>query len=146
MNHWVLRASLPSASLEFKEDWDVRNDQMRPYLLESVILGDRAAWHRVGTWKRPPAKFPVAIREDFWRPMRELVTEFAFGKEKELAPTRPVITYISRQMTSRRLKESDHERLVAALKDMAERENYEVKCCTGKLLPRALIAHSSTSS
>jgi hypothetical protein len=126
MNLWSLRAAVPSISLEFSDDWEHRMNQSRPFVLEYVVLGDRAAWHRVPSWKPPGVVFPVEVREDFWKPIRELVTEFATQPLGAIEPRRPVITYISRQQTGRRLKDKHHEQLVAALEEFAKTEDYEV--------------------
>lgn len=93
------------------------------------MLGDRAAWHRVPSWKPPKIEFPVQVRKDYWRPIRELVTEFATQPFDTTEPTRPVITYISRQKTGRRLKDKHHQQLVAALEEFARTEDYEVNAC-----------------
>lgn len=126
MNLWTLRAAVPSISLEFSDDWEHRMNQSRPFVLEYVVLGDRATWHRVPSWKPPGVVFPVEVREDFWKPVRELVTEFATQPIETTEPRRPVITYISRQQTGRRLKDKHHEQLVAALEEFARTEDYEV--------------------
>lgn len=126
MNLWSLRAAVPSISLEFSDDWEHRMNQSRPFVLEYVVLGDRAAWHRVPSWKPPGVVFPVEVREDFWKPIRELVTEFATQPLGTIEPRRPVITYISRQQTGRRLKDKHHEQLVAALEEFAKTEDYEL--------------------
>jgi len=128
MNLWTLRAAVPSLSLEFSDDWENRMNFSRPFVMEYAILGDRFAWRRVPSWKPVGVAFPYEVRKDFWKPIRELVTEFATQPLEFEEPTRPVITYVSRQgpKSGRRLKDEHHDQLVAALEEFARKENYEL--------------------
>lgn len=128
MNLWTLRAALPSLSLEFSDDWEQRMNSSRPFVLEYAVLGDRFTWRRVPSWKPVGVVFPYEVKKDFWKPIRELVTEFASQPLQFEEPTRPVITYVLRQgpKSGRRLKDEHHDQLVAALEELARKENYEV--------------------
>ena len=111
-----MRAALGAISLEFKDDWDSRMNTGEPFVLEHVVLGDRAAWHLGPFWKSPKTQFPLATRDHWWDPIRELVTTFAGPGDRPSNTTqKPLITYISRQNTGRRLKEKDHHTLLAEL-------------------------------
>ncbi|EJT99474.1 hypothetical protein DACRYDRAFT_55663 [Dacryopinax primogenitus] len=63
--------------------------------------------------------------------LRAMDPPLATGK-----PDRPVITYISRQRTSRKLREEDHESLVDALQEMCLRHNWEFQLMVGETMPR----------
>jgi hypothetical protein len=129
MNLWILRAALGALSLEFKDDWDYRKDLDRPFVFEYVLLGDRAAWHRGPFWKMPEMVFPITPREDWWRPMRESAVSFASNPIQEGSQRSagvPVITYVSRQKTGRRLLREHHDALVSELKSLGNRYGYEV--------------------
>jgi hypothetical protein len=129
MNLWTIRAAFGGIALEFQDDWEYRMQLGRPFVLEYVVLGDRAAWHRVPSWKSPKTVFPLAVRDHWWEPVRELVTAFSATPSEDQGSTiqsRPLITYISRQKTGRRLKEHDHQRLVDELQLLCELTECEV--------------------
>ena len=130
MNQWVMRAGLGSLSFEYKEDWDHRMSLQRPFLLETVVLGDRAAWHRGPSLKVPTQEFPIAVRDLWWEPIRQSVVSFALPPSRKPKPnadgSTPVITYISRQKTGRRLQDEDHDKLVTALYRLGRDHGYEV--------------------
>ncbi|KIM32505.1 hypothetical protein M408DRAFT_20780 [Serendipita vermifera MAFF 305830] len=128
MNQWVMRAGLGSLSFEYKDDWDHRMSLQRPFLLETVILGDRAAWHRGPSLKSPTTEFPMAVKDMWWEPIRQSVVAFALppGQKSRTSRSKPVITYISRQKTGRRLRDADHDALVLELYRLGRDHGYEV--------------------
>ncbi|CCA67514.1 hypothetical protein PIIN_01343 [Serendipita indica DSM 11827] len=140
LNLWTLQAAFGGfTSLEFQSDWDQRMGLHRPFVFDTVILGDRAAWHRNPKWrelKEPKALWPLRLRDNWWSPIRELVTTFA---APSLPPSRssvkPVITYISRQKTSRRLRQFDHLQLVSALEDLCRKNDFELSVPTMEDMP-----------
>jgi hypothetical protein len=70
------------------------------------------------------------VKDLYWEPIRQSVVAFAIPptrKAKAIADgSTPVITYISRQKTGRRLKDEDHESLVMALYRLGRDHGYEV--------------------
>lgn len=124
-------------------------ENSRPFVFEDVTLGDRVARHRFPTWKAPETVFPMSLRKGLVGSDKRDRGRVCNGKKDNLErTTRPVITYISRQMTGRRLKDEDHNRLVASLKTSAQRENYEVMFIPPPFLNSikpTLIGTSSTS-
>ena len=130
MNQWVMRAGLGSLSFEFKDDWSYLMSLERPLMLENVVLGDRAAWHRGPSLKSPTQIYPMSVKDLYWEPIRQSVVAFALPptrRAKSIADSStPVITYISRQKTGRRLKDEDHESLVMALYRLGRDHGYEV--------------------
>lgn len=148
MNQWVMRAGLASMSFEFKDDWSYLMSLKRPFFLENVVLGDRAAWHRGPSLKAPTQIYPMAVKDLYWEPIRQSVIAFAFpptrrAKSKTTEST-PVITYISRQKTGRRLKDEDHENLVAALYRLGRDHGYEVSTFLASYGSVLELEHRST--
>jgi len=130
MNQWVMRAGIGSLSFEFEDDWSYLMSLERPFMLENVVLGDRAAWHRGPSLKSPTQIYPMNVKDLYWEPIRQSVVAFAIPltqKAESIADgSTPVITYISRQKTGRRLKDEDHESLVMALYRLGRDHGYEV--------------------
>jgi hypothetical protein len=126
MNMWTMRAGLSGMALEFQDEWDYRMSLKRPFVLEYVVLGDRAAWHRGPFWKWPGVEFPLVVRDGWWEPVRQSVVAFALPPTGKTTPGPPVITYISRQKTGRRLKVADHTSLVKELRNLGQEYGYEV--------------------
>ena len=115
----------------------------RALVMDRVVLGDRAAWMRSPEKvKDPEHKYPLVVSRHWWAPVRRVVVEYAAGAREVVWPgeaeldamakgrtvkkERPVITYVNRQSTGRRLLEQDHEALVAALEDLGKKHDYEV--------------------
>lgn len=94
------------------------------------------------TWfKMLGATQNLTVPRHFWEPIRKSITQRLWGYSPEVSNsgrpvlppqftpssdtlgmhhTLPVVTYISRQTTGRRLLDSDHQRLVAALRQLAD--------------------------
>lgn len=115
----------------------------RPLVLDRVVLGDRAAWERgPGNVKNPEHRYPLVVSRHWWAPVRRAVVEYAAGVREVVWPgegeldamakgrtakrERPVITYVNRQSTGRRLLDQDHEALVVALEELGRKYDYEV--------------------
>ena len=77
----------------------------------------------------------VTAPTGFWEPLRSALTRNLFGYVPEVKPdgkpsvpppfkgtsgSRPIVTYISRQSTGRRLADESHQGLVAALRELEE--------------------------
>jgi hypothetical protein len=115
----------------------------RALVMDRVVLGDRAAWERSPhKIKDPEHKYPLVVSRHWWAPVRRAVVEYAAGTRGAVWPgeveldaiakgrtpkrERPVITYVNRQSTRRRLLDQDHEALVAALEELGRKYDYEV--------------------
>lgn len=98
-----------------------------------------------------------SLKRGWWEPVRKAVTRFAgaevlvpsvqsekqivlgTGKEKDQdlpMPEKVVITYISRQASRRRLIEDQHQVLVAALQDLAQRRGWELNVIQAEKLTK----------
>ena len=137
MNQWVVRAAFPSLSMEFMNDWKERAALARPYVLDRVVLADRAAAMNgemyLRTQRTAANAFALPGSVNWWTTIRNNVVGFSMqGAATDVAAvqgieTRPVITYISRQGWNRRkLRQGDHERLVEELERLRDEFGYEV--------------------
>jgi len=139
MTQWVTRGIFPALSMEFEQDWKDRGLMRRPFLLERVVLGDRAASTRTPmftlTQRNNAELFKLPGSPHWWAPVRSNMVQFA-GED----PTKQynnVITYISRQEWGRRkLRQEDHEVLVTALNKLKEQYGYEVNIVSAENLTR----------
>ncbi|CDO73894.1 hypothetical protein BN946_scf185016.g51 [Trametes cinnabarina] len=138
MNQWVLRSAFPSISTEFMNDWRERAALGRAFVLDRVVLADRAAAMNgemfLRTQRTAANAFSLPGSVNWWTTIRNNVVGFAtLGEDSAGAmsvagvPTRPVITYISRQGWNRRmLIQADHEQLVRELYKLRDTYGYEV--------------------
>ena len=137
MNQWVLRTAFPSISMEFMNDWKERAALGRVFVLDRVVLADRAAAMNgemfLRTQRTAASAFSLPGSVNWWTAIRNNVVGFSILDEHAGAaavqgvPTRPVITYISRQGWNRRmLIQEDHERLVEELYKLRDMYDYEV--------------------
>ncbi|KAI0634976.1 hypothetical protein C8Q77DRAFT_1171784 [Trametes polyzona] len=137
MNQWVLRSAFPSISTEFMNDWKERAELGRPFVLDRVVLADRAAAMNgemyLRTQRTAANAFSLPGSVNWWTTIRNNVVGFSALDDHAGAmsvagvPTRPVITYISRQGWNRRmLIQADHERLVQELYRLRDTYGYEV--------------------
>ncbi|KAI0819451.1 hypothetical protein BC628DRAFT_1332737 [Trametes gibbosa] len=137
MNQWVLRSSFPSISTEFMDDWKDRAALGRAFVFDRVVLGDRAAAMNgemyLRTQRTAANAFSLPGSVNWWTTIRNNVVGFSSLDENAGAmsvagvPTKPVITYISRQGWNRRmLIQADHERLVSELYRLRDTYGYEV--------------------
>ncbi|CCM05354.1 uncharacterized protein FIBRA_07568 [Fibroporia radiculosa] len=147
MNQWVLRSAFPSISMEFMNDWKERIIMGRTFVLDRVVLADRAAAmygdNFLRTQRTAANAFALPGSVNWWSTIRNNVVGFAGLAEmggamsvQGVART-PVITYISRQGWGRRmLIEEDHERLVRELYGLRDQYGYEVNIVSMDKLSR----------
>lgn len=137
MNQWVLRSSFPSIATEFMDDWKERAALGRVFVFDRVVLGDRAAAMQgemyLRTQRTAANAFSLPGSVNWWTTIRNNVVGFAAADDNAGAmsvagvPTRPVITYISRQGWNRRmLVQADHDKLVQELYRLRDEHGYEV--------------------
>ncbi|KAG6908130.1 hypothetical protein DXG01_006099 [Tephrocybe rancida] len=149
LNTYFLRAAFPSISVETQEDWADRivatSRQDRAWHFPIVFVVDRSAANRGSicsqTHRIASEAFEFMLKRGqllsqldggWWEPIRKAVWDFAgspanaeIGESPSTLPMpkKIVITYISRQGGSRRkLKETDHKYLVAALEALVARK------------------------
>ena len=148
MNQWVVRASFPSISMEFLNDWKERAALGRVFVFDRVVLADRAAAMNgemfLRTQRTAANAFSLPGSVNWWTTIRNNVIGFAMQGEFDDAAsvngvsTKPVITYISRQGWNRRkLRPADHDKLVAELYRLRDTYDYEVNIVEMDKLTRA---------
>ncbi|KAI5990714.1 hypothetical protein EDC04DRAFT_1370076, partial [Pisolithus marmoratus] len=128
---------------EYLNDWNERAELGRPFILDRVILSDRAAaMHGQGflsTDRIAAEAFELPGSLHWWSTIRNNVIKFA-GLDEDIQAgitDSPVITYISRQEWGRRmLRNEDHERLVQELHALRDEHGYEVNIVSMDKLSR----------
>ncbi|KAF8158227.1 hypothetical protein B0H34DRAFT_797639 [Crassisporium funariophilum] len=143
MNQYVVRASFPSAAMEFIDDWRDRAEMRRPFVFDRVVVADRSAAMQSYNFARyqrtAAAAFALPGSMNWWMPIRNNVIEFA-GLDPGVGggtTGTPVITYISRQTWGRRmLIPADHDRLVAELYKLRDQYGYEVNVVNADKMSR----------
>ncbi|KAH7108116.1 hypothetical protein BKA62DRAFT_739997 [Auriculariales sp. MPI-PUGE-AT-0066] len=146
-NAYFLYSAFPSITIEGEEDWNDRifmtRNGDRAWVFERVLLADRSAAFRGescgGKTQRIASEAYEYVQNKttkyWWEPMRRSVLRFAgvdeaildagvnYGTEEQ-QPI--VISYISRQGGDRRkLKDKDHDGLVAAVTALAKERGWE---------------------
>jgi hypothetical protein len=132
------QSAFPAVTAAYAQDWQERAEFGFADVYDRVVLFDRRAARApvvtVGdeTGAAPvPRSTPLLTgvaeletHPDFWLAVRDSLLQ-SIPPSSHLAPTRPVVTYVSRQKAKvRRLSGADHQRLVTALKALEDR--YEV--------------------
>lgn len=142
-NEWVLRSSFPSLTAEYSNDWIDRAELGRPFLLDRVLLSDRAAAMRGNNYRetnRPSSEaFSLPESSHWWLPITTSVMEIAGLDEASILATsaRPVITYVSRQTSrGRMLITEHHDRLIKELYELRDKYAYEVNVVNMEKLSR----------
>ncbi|KAL4071258.1 hypothetical protein V8B97DRAFT_1871259 [Scleroderma yunnanense] len=143
LNEWILRSSFPSLTAEYSNDWTDRAELGRTFLLDRVLLSDRAAAMLGDNYRqtnRPASEaFSLTGSPHWWHPITSNVMAFA-GLDKGFisAPSAPpVITYISRQTTrGRTLIPDHHDWLVKELYELRDKYGYEVNVVSMEKLSR----------
>ena len=147
MNQWTLRASFPSISMEFMNDFKERADMGRVFVFDRAVLADRAAAiygeNFLRTQRTAANAFALPGSVNWWSTIRNNVVGFAGLGESGGAESVqgvdsvPVITYISRQDWGRRmLIPEHHERLVRELNNLHDTYGYEVNIVSMDRLSR----------
>ena len=114
----------PNTPIETAEDWEERTASDKLFRFETVVLADRFAGHKGPTASFKPwgDAFRMDVHENWLKPLRERLLEgykglVPVGTTKSGAPDTklPVITYITRQQTTRRLTNESHTELMLEL-------------------------------
>ncbi|KAH9480565.1 hypothetical protein JR316_0007165 [Psilocybe cubensis] len=143
MNQWVVRASFPSVTMEFIDDWRDRAELGKAFVFERVLVADRSAAMLSYNYQRyqrtAAAAFALPGSMNWWQPIRNNVIGFA-GLDPEIGggtTSNPVITYISRQKWGRRmLIPEHHDKLVSELYKLRDTYGYEVNVVEAENMSR----------
>jgi hypothetical protein len=125
-------------ALMYHEDWDDFAQMQIPFVLERVVIADRAAAAQISSNQpvfSPPFQDMVASKH-WLQPVRKIMTGFLQisdenKKGKSAAAvtiTKPVVAYLSTQenVSGPRLKDEDHKLLVKTLTKFQRSSGYEV--------------------
>ncbi|KAL4064269.1 hypothetical protein V8B97DRAFT_1875995 [Scleroderma yunnanense] len=143
LNQWVLRSAFPSLTADYSDDWIERAELGRPFLLDRVLLSDRAAsmqgkhFDEAGRPLAEACLLPGSFH--WWSPIARNAMQFAglIDEPSISATSPPVITYISRQVRGgRMLVPEHHDHLVEELYALRDRYGYEVNVVTMERLSR----------
>ncbi|KAF7350300.1 hypothetical protein MVEN_01334100 [Mycena venus] len=120
----LMRAAFPGAAIEQAGYWNDLKKVGTTVVFERVMLVNRSAAHKHpfgGVWyKMIAGTMNVTAPHDFWAPVRDSLWQNVLAPS--FLPTiydssrLPLVTYVSRQGSGRRLVAADHDALVAALK------------------------------
>ncbi|KAF8193270.1 hypothetical protein K438DRAFT_1829391 [Mycena galopus ATCC 62051] len=123
----LMRAAFPGAAIEQAPYWKDLQKIGTTVVFERVMLVNRNSAHKHpfgGVWfKMIAGTMNVTAPPDFWAPVRaslwQNILAPGFTPNTLQDPSRlPLVTYISRQGSGRRLVAADHDALVAALKEL----------------------------
>lgn len=135
LNLWYTKKLFPNAVIETLEDWEDRMNSDTIYRFETVILADRFGGHAGPTSSYKPwgDAFRLDVPKNWFQPLRERLLADYKGpipveRTKEGAPKTklPVITYITRQTTTRRLTDESHDDLMKELDRIRKEKLAEV--------------------
>ncbi|KAL0061758.1 hypothetical protein AAF712_011361 [Marasmius tenuissimus] len=131
MNGPLMRATFPGVAVETGHYWQDLIELDMTYVFSRVLVVNREAAHKhpfSSQWfKMIAGTMNVTALEGFWDPIRRSLLTNLLGYKPQfsgpgivvsplkVASSAPVVTYISRQRTGRRLKQEDHEALVEEL-------------------------------
>jgi hypothetical protein len=131
MDQYLIRGVFPSVVMEFEQDWKAwASPPHNTLLYDRVVFSDRsAAMHgrKTAQTQRIAAEaMELKASPNWWTTFRSALINFTGYNPSQHSKT-PVITYVSRQGWGRRmLRQTDHEKLVAALYDLRDKHGYEV--------------------
>ncbi|KAG6910721.1 hypothetical protein DXG01_008252 [Tephrocybe rancida] len=133
LNAGLMRAAFPSTSIENADHWDDLASLDKTFVFERAMLVSRVAAHThklSQSWRKMiSSTMVVNVSETFWEPLRRTTVQNVLGYLPQLdshgvvvspsgASEMPVVTYIMRQGSSRRLAEIDHVNLLKALRGL----------------------------
>ncbi|KAF7349429.1 hypothetical protein MSAN_01732800 [Mycena sanguinolenta] len=123
----LMRAAFPDVPIEQAGYWDDLRKLGKTVVFSRVMLVNRSAAHKHpfgGVWyKMIAGAMNVTAPHDFWAPiraslLRNVLAPGLIPDSTQDPPSLPLVTYISRQGTGRRLLAADHNALVDALKEL----------------------------
>ncbi|KAK7019144.1 hypothetical protein R3P38DRAFT_2981304 [Favolaschia claudopus] len=124
----LMRAAFPDAAIQQATYWEDLKKLGTTVAFERIILVDRSAAHRhpfSGLWfKMIAGTMNISAPQDFWNAVRislwrNILTPEFIAYNISNPSSLPLVTYISRQGSGRRLTAEDHDGLIVALGDLA---------------------------
>lgn len=128
INTWFQQSVLPDAAIEGSSIFEDRTVSQMTFIYDRIAIADRWAAHRVSqdvkTWNKATADLPLLKVPSTWMdPMRNRIKALAMAEQCDIHRKHagvPVVVYINRQLTNRRLIDGDAE---ALLKQMDKLNN-----------------------
>ncbi|KAF8886772.1 hypothetical protein BD779DRAFT_606449 [Infundibulicybe gibba] len=130
----LMRAAFPSTAIETSSYWGDLQQLNQTFVFQRAMIINRSAAHRsplANMWyKMISSTMNVTAPDRFWEAVRKPMLENVLGyipllndhgavvSPPQLVSDKPIVTYISRQGGGRRLRDEDHQALVAALEDL----------------------------
>ncbi|PPQ76079.1 hypothetical protein CVT26_004600 [Gymnopilus dilepis] len=132
VNGPLMRAGFPLASIDRADFWKDLIALNRTFVFERAMIISRTGAHHSplsNEWlKMISSTMNVTVPEHFWEPLREQLVTNTIGYLPVMdnagvvvsspKSSAPIVTYISRQRTGRRLVTEDHDGLIDALKEL----------------------------
>jgi len=151
INSYFLHMAFPGISLESQVDWTDRKLSAHPYHFERVVFGDRAARHGHPTDRRIDYKFPFNSSKYYWEPVRKNVVRASCPLDPSAAkrPTsgKPLVIYLSRQASGRRLTSESHKMLLSHLQMRSALDKYDFLPIAMETIPLfdqiCLVSHAT---
>ncbi|KAF7419581.1 hypothetical protein PC9H_002172 [Pleurotus ostreatus] len=141
LNTWFLNTVLPNTAMEDIYQWQDRAKSNSVHVFSEIIIVDRWTAHQVPgseaqVWNKMTADIMASPAPfDWWSPLRHSLMQ-RIGIEGN-ARSRPVITYIDRQATGRKLVQEDHDAFVTALAKFGEDHDVEINSVQMEHLSKA---------
>ncbi|RXK39808.1 hypothetical protein M231_02863 [Tremella mesenterica] len=125
---WFQQAVLPSTSVEERTIFEDRSSSSLTFIYDRMVIVDRWAAHRHGQetkwWNKATADLPLLpVAKNWMSPLRNAMKNLVIADGCDMSrkwSDRPVVTYINRQMTGRRLTEEDAEGLLRSMNRLAQ--------------------------
>ncbi|WWC92045.1 uncharacterized protein L201_006999 [Kwoniella dendrophila CBS 6074] len=125
---WFQQAVLPEAEIEETTIFEDRRKSGVTFLFDKIAIADRWAAHRAGDqvkyWNKANADLPsLPVPLTWMDPLRDQIKRLAIAEGcdfKRKNPKVPIVLYINRQLTSRRLTDEDADELVEEMEKLAE--------------------------
>ncbi|KAF8908529.1 hypothetical protein CPB84DRAFT_1744161 [Gymnopilus junonius] len=132
VNGPLMRAAFPTASIERGDHWQDFIALNQTFVFERAMIVSRTGAHQsplAGLWgKMVSSTMNVTVPDRFWEPLRLRLVKNTVGYFPVLDDTgavltghkssAPIVTYVSRQRTGRRLTEDDHQGLIKSLLEL----------------------------
>ncbi|KAL0955964.1 hypothetical protein HGRIS_002146 [Hohenbuehelia grisea] len=116
-NIWFTEKFFPGVAWDTKAVWDQRAESNKVYRITTAVIADRAAGHSGPSSAFKPwgdvLRLPVA--PDWLLNLRNRILSSYRGSTPLGMPLKPLVIYLQRQDSSRRLFEEDHDALVYEL-------------------------------
>ncbi|WWD08538.1 hypothetical protein V865_006650 [Kwoniella europaea PYCC6329] len=125
---WFQQAVLPEAEIEEATIYEDRRKSGVTFLFDKIAIADRWAAHRAGQevkfWNKANADLPsLPVPLTWMDPLRDQIKRLALAEGCEMKRKNskvPIVLYINRQLTTRRLIDEDEGELVEEMEKLAD--------------------------